>query len=99
MFKYMKENKSEIGGRLFIVYRWALFVWAALWTFLITYMLFYFIFGYYGAGFGMWLWEAFIEGVLIWQWASILLVQWLLTGNKSIVPWREWQGKNERIEG
>ena len=77
MISYLKQNRSEIGGRLFFVYRWALFGWLVSIPLTLAYAL---ITGDYHRS----------QQVVFWS-LWVVFAQWLLTGNKSFVPWHEWQ--------
>ena len=90
MISYLKRNRSEIGGRMFLAYRWALFAWIALSISALAYGFADYLFGDYSAGLGMLLAELFGEGWFIWQWAWVLLAQWLITGNRGVKPWQAW---------
>ena len=77
MISYLKQNRSEIGRRPFFVYRWALFAWLVSIPLTLAYIV--------------------ITGdshdsqqVVFWS-LLVLFAQWLLTGNKTFVPWHEWK--------
>jgi len=93
MISYLKQNRSEIGGRLFLAYRWALFAWIAYSIFVLPASFAYFLFGDYRAGLGMYLFELFVESWFLWQWPWVLLAQWIITGNRGVKPWQAWPAR------